>query len=320
MGTYSAIRPSLTLRAVRAVFAAILLSALFVVAGSGEADAATPSGTIAIKRLGATNYGEVAGFVANAGGTAQYYLRVRNTGSAVDQFRVKVTTEDHFEVTRTLRKGQTDVTAAASAPQGYLTPAIAPGRSLLLTFVVRVADDANHDGTNFVHTGFDLWSSADDVNLDRAAGQTILESTSGITAWDGFVRAGHGRLAGGSTPDIVFGDALNPGQGTTFTVRLQNDSSAPSTIGLKTSAVSFVCAADWPITVRDGFKDVTTAAKAGTYVTPTLNPGSHRDVTVRITNAGGGPDCSSQVHMAVLKGQGGPVNVVENGAVGPAQP
>jgi len=318
MGTFSVIRPSLTLKAVRAIFAAALLSVLLVV-GADEAGAATSSGTLAIKRQGAVNYGEVAGNVAPAGGTSAYYVRIRNTGTEVDQFRVTAQSDDTFAVTRALTLGRTDVTAAAFTPQGYLTPALAPGQELRLTLTLLVADNANHDAINHAFTDFQLRSDADAAQLDRAISQTALESTSGTTAWDGFVRAGFGRFTGGSTQGEVVGDALKTRQSMSFTVRLVNNSPAPSVVGLRTLSSSDSCLADWPYTVKDGFSDVTAAAKAGTYAR-TLEPERHRDLKIRMTSAGGGPACLSQIAVAVLKGQGGTTNVLDRIYISAARP
>lgn len=321
MGTCSATRASRAVDTARAALAAALLSVLLVVVQAGQADAAESSGTMAIKRQGATSYGGTALVVIQAGGKATFSLRVRNIGTEVDQFRVTVSYFDSFGVTHKLLQGSTNVTTLSTTPQGYTTPAIEPGKSLVLTYVQNADEDASVSGENVAGAAFSLLSVEGNTPLDNADGLTRLASPGGTTAWDGFARVGSGRFINGFPfVGVLYADALKTGQSATFTVRLENNSSTPSAIGLDTFSNGPDCL-DWPYVIRDGLRNVTSAAEAGTFVTTPLRPGAHRDLKVRLTSGGtNGDQCTMEVNVRVLRGQGGPVNA-EFGLLGiPAEP
>ena len=313
----SATRLPRSVKAARALLAAALLSALLVAATQAPADAATSSGSIAIKRSGTSLYTGLAGPVRPAGDTVTYSLRIRNTGTEVDQFHVKATYNDFAAVARTYKYGRTDVTAQFATANGYLTPALAPGKSILVSYFERVAADAApspaHNAAGVVDFRLrDL--QGNDVGAPRATAAALLESPASGTAWDALARSGYGQFTSHPDTAILVGDGINPNQGSTFTVRLQNNSSSPNSIGLKTAG--FCPAPAWAYKVSDGFSNVTAATDAGTYRTRTLQPGQHRDLRIRVVNTG---ECDSDtggiVFAYVLTEQGAQLSQVHLFAV-----
>jgi hypothetical protein len=129
-------------------------------------------------------------------------------------------------------------------------------------------------------------------------GVTVAQS-SGASAADVFVKAGGQPFVGGwdtgtdprnngLLPFETLPVMANPSTANA-TVRLQNDSVTPGRIALQAADISFfdgVTPADgsWPIAFFDGFKNVTAAVRAGTYTTPTLAPGAHRDLRLSVKN------------------------------------
>jgi hypothetical protein len=71
---------------------------------------------------------------------------------------------------------------------------------------------------------------------------------------------------------------VKKGKKVTFTVRAQNDGNAPDALRVKGTKSTKT----FTITYRAGKKNVTKKVVRGTYRTPSLAPGAHRDITVTI--------------------------------------
>ena len=80
----------------------------------------------------------------------------------------------------------------------------------------------------------------------------------------------------------VTSPALNVGQSTTFKVRLKNNSATGKQIGLRLTQIDG-CAGSFTVTVKAGTLVITTAAFAGTYLTPILAPASTRTSSSRVS-------------------------------------
>jgi hypothetical protein len=200
---------------------------------------------------------------------------------------VKATYNDFASVARTYKYGRTDVTAQFATANGYLTPALAPGKSILLSYVERVAENAIPDPAHNVAgiADFRLRNlQGNDVDAPKATAAALLESPASGTAWDALGRSGYGSFTSHPDTTNVIGDGINTNQGSSFTVRLQNNSTSPSSIGLETAG--FCPAPSWAYKVSDGFSNVTAATDAGTYRTRVLQPGQHRDLKIRVVNTG----------------------------------
>jgi hypothetical protein len=278
-------------------------SLLTVFVGVAPAHAATSSGTITVKRSGATNFGEIAGNAAGPGATASFQVRVTNTGSTLDQLVVRATYFDNFTAPMVVTQGSSDITALVNSSAGYVTPGLAPGQSVVLTAVRHVDPDTMPGAASFDQVLFSLFSRSGGSSLGTATAIVFSPVTSvGPSSSDLFVKSGLRQFA----PKGAVSDAPTKGASATFTLRLQNDGTTPNAVALK-SLYPNLC--QWIYVIKNGYKDVTAAVAAGTYVTPILKPGTHHDLTVKVTNTGP-PSCQDNnqtvgIEFAAKVGQDG---------------
>lgn len=285
-------RSRATLLAGAAVFAGLVL--LHAQPSSG---ATSHAGQLQIHGPGTTytaSYGTAVSEAVAAGGAASYSLKIVNIGQTVGQFEVRLNANSGNPAATTLYSATLDVTSLATSTPGFVTQALAPGKNQVLT--VKVSPLAN-DPQGITFTNVDLYA----MDGTHVSGQTmetnVQAPAKGTTAWDLFVRNGSQPWVGGSYTGPYGGQAETaPSIATTgsaqYTVRLQNDSTASTTVGLHMTNATPECDS-FPVRVMDGTANVTAKVLAGTYVTPTpLAAGAHRDliVTVKYSTAGNGCD------------------------------
>jgi hypothetical protein len=314
MATYTFTISRRTVSCALAAFAALLVAALLV-AGLKPAVAASTDGEIQIKGVGSTYVkNHSAGVAVDAGRTANYSIKVVNRGLSLAQFKIKAA-HQYDPSTAKMFSGTTDVTSLTYSSDGFITGPIAPGDAVLLKLAVTLPGNADAD--NRSQEVVTLQSTANAYIGQVTSDTTRTAPANGTTAWDAFARAGYEPYVGGSAYSVAYAAPLKPGQTAVFTIRLKNDGTSPSTIGLHTHQ-SFPCAS-FTVQVKDGTADVTAAAQAGTYVTPTLAAGRYRDLKVRVTLGGGTPVCGFvRVDADALKGFKGAINVSQGLLVGVA--
>jgi hypothetical protein len=297
---------------------AVLVFALVVVARPNPAGAASTSGEIQIKGTG-TTYAKSASAsqVAGAGDTSTFSVKVINRGSSLAQFKLRTLTKG-FPSTIKMVSGTSDVSPLSSSADGWVTPAMAPADSISLKVSLKLPVNTNPD--QWFGVGVSLRSTTDVVISSVSAIALVEAAGSGTTAWDVFVRNGHDPFVGGSVEisQPISSPPLKPGQSTVFTLRLQNDGTSPSTIGL---FVDQSCAASFPTVVKDASTDVTVAAHSGSYVTPALAAGRYRDLKFTIKRIGADPSCTDTVIEAeATKGLHGPFSFTQRMQVYVASP
>ncbi len=230
-----------------------------------------------------------------AGASVSFPFKVKNTGSSAAQFNLSIENQKLFcpstcpFASLSLTSGSLVVTTLTQGPNGYFTPQIAAGQTGTFTLKVTmpVASPSTGVAAGDVFDQVIVLSDTAHTELDRVvAGEVITSSAPGTLAADQFVTGSGGQHAVGD-PLLVGGYVTDPaiamGAKATYTVKLQNDSteSQPITYHLDDE---FSCGSSYPATVKSGTTDVTAAAEAGTYVTPTLAPGKSVSLTVTVSH------------------------------------
>ncbi len=255
-----------------------------------------------------------------AGGPVSFKLRVINTGSTPLQYIVS-TLVNPLGATGAyanpaavgLYKGSKALAPNPSGSTDYYTPLIAPGGSA--SYTLRVTPDAT-DPQGVTPVDVEL-SLTDHTLLSQGHTFTnVVAPSAGNTAWDEFVRNAPQPAVGGSFSGQMMTVPSLPRSSSTsesWTVKLQNDSSASAPIGLHLID-STGCAVAFPatITMRAGTStvDVTAAVLAGTYLTPTLSPGQAKTLTVSVHWVSGTPSCTAETYEAVTLDTGHDTHVM----------
>lgn len=267
----------------RSLVLSVVISMLCATVGVGSADRASAASFDALLEIrgpgstyaGPGGYGSL---VVGAGDTATYLIKVVNTGSATSQYRIQNFFFNNPAVTK-MTLGTTDVTSLVGSSDGVFTPPIPANESVTYKLRVTLPDDSPR-GSALIETRL---FTTEGTQLHGVFANTFLEAPKkGTTSWDLFARAGSDQFVGGSIGEQAFAAPIRAGRTGSFTLRLQNDGTSPSTIGLKI-AYSATCTNAFPMTVKDGAKDVTALTTAGTYVTPSLAAGRHRNLRVSFT-------------------------------------
>jgi hypothetical protein len=308
-----------TLRRFGALITAAGLAGLAALVASAPASATpTPIGLFYFKPAGSSAYSLVPPFQGVApGSSTTFQIKLVNVGDAAGQFNIAL---DQFSGGPASQEGlypPTVTMTANGAPvptDGWITPILAPGGAQVVNVKVAVPNFVLQSGAY----GFDI----DENWVGQPGGfssqffSVVVAQSSGSSAADVFVKTGYQPFVGGwifgNPPEngdypIESVNVLRRGSSGSATIRLQNDSPTAATIGLQATDV---CGFDttsafstWPITITDGFKNVTAAVLAGSYVTPMLKPNAHRDLRLIIKD-NASPSCISGQVILTTSGQG----------------
>lgn len=286
---------------------AILATGIGLVAAvPASADPAPPSGYLLSKSTG--SYYSHAAFTnlsARPGSTVSFAYHVVNNGQSDSQYRIMLFAPSQPAA---IYVSPTPTGAAQLVKSNvYYTPSVAAGKTF--SFMIKVTVPSG--GTELAYGGqVDLQDPSrpfdptrfDNDALDRAFPTAVRAApTAGTTNQDVFLRTGAQPRVGGSCcdPDPASGvfhptlssSAIKVGSAISFALRLQNDGTGPSAIPLHPDIFGDLgCTAN--VTIKTGYKDVSSAVLAGTYVTPPLAPGAYRDftVTVKLVNCAASSD------------------------------
>jgi hypothetical protein len=265
---------------------------------SSPAGAASHSGALQVKGPGSTYapMGSSVTLAAAAGTAVTFGLKVVNTGPGTAQFRVEVHQSVLATATVVVTAGSLNVTPLASSDGYYTNPIAAGGNQLLTVKVTRPAGSPQSAYNTFAYL---YATDGTYLGIDYLT-TNVQAPAKGTTALDLFARNGSQPFIGGSySGQTATSPAIATGASTQFTVKLQNDGTVAGKIGLLMgySDPESCGHASFPFTVKDGFTDVTAAAK-GSYLTPTLAVGASRTLTVTVKNNGG---CNSAQMFAQAK-------------------
>lgn len=252
---------------------AALASSLLVAA---PASAASHAGELAIRGPGGSAYTRAfaVSLVGKEGATMVYTFQVRNTGTTLAQYRLHV--DDWGGAQAQLYDGTLLLRPLASSPDGYYTKPISPGGNQVLTVKIPIPVGS----PQFQHVASIRLYGTDGyfiTNRNLIAEEPAV--LSGSTATDLFVRNGGQLAVGGRNGQVMTAPTISGTQVANFTVTLQNSSASPASIGFQ--LFDDLCG---QVVVKDGFVDVTAAAKAGTYQTPVLARLGKRNLTITVRN------------------------------------
>jgi hypothetical protein len=224
--------------------------------------------------------------VTSPGGTVSFPFEVKNTGADTAQYNFRVSDigcGGPCAATHIVTAGSLVVTKLSDGPNGYFTAPIGAGKLAMYTLKVTMPKTAAPNAYDVLVVN--MYDTAGNF-LDSEAVVALVKATTGTRADDEFVNGASQPTVSGyprSGNTIVTSPTVAVGGKATFTVKLANDSAAPSVIHWHLSEFNG-CPAYFSVTVKAGTLDVTTRALNGTYATPTLAPKASKILTVTIIN------------------------------------
>lgn len=286
--------PSRTRLAAMRIAAGLLIVGTLALAAPATASGGGETGYLLIHGVGSAftiGNGSVNSIAVNAGGVATFTFEVKNTGTATAQFNLSINdiglscNPGCTVPTQTVTTGSLVVTTLTRGDNGYFTPPIAAGKTATFTLKSTVAA-GTPAGDVFVQQ-IRLRDTAYN-DLDEAVATDVVTTTAkGTGAGDEYVTGSGSQKAVGD-PQLFGGFVTDPtvklGASATYTVKLENDSTETLPIQYQLND-PWGCSPSFPATVKAGTTDVTAAALAGTYMTPSLAPGKSVSLTVSVKYA-----------------------------------
>lgn len=264
-----------TRRTLFAVITAALGTAATIVGAAAPAHAAS-SGYLLFKGTGSVySANDTINLGITPGTSKTWSVKVVNTGSASQQFKLNLTQDPNTPAT--LLVGST----AVHTP--YYTAPVPAGGSLALSIKVQVPLGTP---TADYYSSLSLRDPDDGTFLDSVTVVANATTQTGSKSNDLFVKTGSQPFVGGSVAEYTTASALKPGNTATFTLRLRNDGGAPTAISLDDSFFNG-CASNFAVAIKQGTHDVTAAVISGGFSTGVLSPGQHVDLklTVKLLSA-----------------------------------
>ena len=237
-----------------------------------------------------TGKGTIVSIETTAGATASYGLEVKNTSTTTEQYNLTVETGSYScsptcqQPPTTVAAGSLVLTTLTAGPNGYFTAPIAPGKTAAYT--VKVTIPAGTIPSGNINTYVQFFDTAHN-QISGATLNTNVTETKGTIANDQLVSGASGQKPVGDAHQLssfVTDPSVKLGGTSAFSIKLQNDSTAPTQITEHISDYAN-CAAYFPIRIKAGTVDVTSLVLAGTYVTPVLAAGKSTTLTATVTYA-----------------------------------
>lgn len=287
-------------RTARAGLAAVIVAGTLTAAtlvDTGSAGADTISGALGIKSTGSTYAGlsspgrtndmasGAAVRVVKPGKTGVFSVQALNDGTQTAKYVLYVNPANVSpSFTWQVLHGRQDISSPVSAPGGYPTGPIDPGKTQ--TFTVRLTAPT---GTVPLlgSINIDLGTIATGAFATVVAAD-VLTATHGTAANDLFVTtSGQPKVMGStSTPLVLTSKTVKTGHSATFTVKAQNDSATSADTVLELASATDC--GNFTLTAKVGSTDVTAAASTTRgYDAGVLEP--HHSVTMRVTVTNTGP-------------------------------
>ncbi|HET6154637.1 MAG TPA: hypothetical protein VFE15_16975 [Marmoricola sp.] len=261
-------------------------------AQSGSADVPVPHGTLGVKAAGA-NYsiakGAAPAFATQAvakGGTAQFDLRVTNTGTAATAYAISLAARQNvpgapsemIPTTATVSStGLLSQKALPAGPIGFVTPSVAAGKSAV--FLVKVPVPAASPAG---HAWLDVTLRTPDGTV-QGTGQLVAEKKAvgvGTSAYDLTVTQGSQGPVGSSAYEaVIAAPALVNQAEATFTLKFTNN--GPTTQGILIRAVYPPYCDQFKLGNQFSRQTTTNVWLSGNSVTPSLKP--HTSKTYQVT-------------------------------------
>jgi hypothetical protein len=233
--------------------------------------------------------------VADQGYTAQYYVKVTNTGATATSYTFALAESGASANALVSIKG--GATLPVDGSGNWTTPVIGAGS--FREFAVKVTPSSAGQTISNVMVSVRHPNGAvtsrffTETNTDAPA--------KGTDGFGLFARAGSQRWIGGSLDgQTTTSNSLALNQAVTYTARIRNDGTTAHPIGFGLLGGTNAC---WTRVVKVGIADVTSAAVGAGYLSKTLSPGQYVDVKVtvkRVATTG----CSGIVFTAQTRDNG----------------
>jgi hypothetical protein len=211
--------------------------------------------------------------VVPGGTTKTFYFKFVNTSSTAQNFRATMTTWGGAGLTATLYQGYKAV------PAEFVTPTIAPGKTLAFKVKVKLAS-GTPQGTYQAYLA--MRDPVTNVIIGDVYADVFATNQTGTTRHDLFLKTGSQPYVGGSSPQFETASTLRVGNTATFVLRMKNDGATPAAISLTGGRNFYYCPSNFSITIKQGSQNVTAAVQAGSYSTGTLAPGAKKELKVSI--------------------------------------
>lgn len=213
-----------------------------------------------------------------------YKLGILNEDTLGRTYKVRLTRSGSPAIAQVWTTGLGAKELLTDSSGNYVTPVVAAGKVVTLALKVTPTEAGQH----LSRVEVDLLTDFGAV-IEKVATETNTPAPAkGTSGYE--LTAAHS-----SQPDIggpvdgqtATGPALNVGSSVNYSLRLKNDSTAPTSIGLRITDVDG-CAGSFTTAVKVGLSTWTNEAFAGTYVTPVRTPGQYTTVTVTVKRATAG--------------------------------
>lgn len=173
---------------------------------------------------------------------------------------------------------------ATDGSGNFVTPLVAAGKVLTVELKVTPTAPGQHLSRVDVDLLTDFGATIESVSTET----NTPAPAKGTSSYELTATQGSQPYVGGPVSDqTATAPALNVGQSATFTVRLKNDGTTATNIGLKVTDVDG-CAGSFTTVVRVGTAVWTNEALAGTYTTPLRSPGQYTTVQVVVKRVAAG--------------------------------
>ena len=275
----------------------LLLACAGTLVSTPVAHAASYAGDLRVKGPGSTAYhqGYYNSLVGNEGATLTWTFQVVNTGSTLAQFNVQVL-DTNTTAPLELYDGSLFVKPLASSPDGYFTKALAPGASQVLTAKMKIPAGAGYHYVSLLRL-----RPVDnrDFVLDEVAMMGEQAAQAAAQPHSLAVKSGGQPYAGnGFNYEVVTAGTITPTGTATFTAVVKNGGSSPSSTYFHVDGQGVFGCGNFTVTVKQGTKNVTAQATAGTYSTGVLAPGASRTLSISIRALGRAPNCDFDAWQA----------------------
>jgi len=236
---------------------------------------------------------QVESTAVNPNQSATYQVRVQNDGDIARTYVVKASETTSSGWTITYRVGDTDISGDLLSANGYTTPSIAAGESLVITIVM--TPDRTVVGGSVVTTTLNAYLSGSDTTVrDAVRAETQLNVISQpdllikLGSEDDTAYSGNDLYQSTPAAEQVRSQNVAPDATATYNVKIENDGNTSRAFLIKADETT---ESGWTVTYKVGARDVTSDVRGSGYTTATLAPGEREVLTIEVTpsmNATGG--------------------------------
>lgn len=222
--------------------------------------------------------------VKASGTQMKYKLGIVNEDTVAHTYKFRLTSSKAAATAQVWATGFPAQLLPTDGAGNFVTGTVAPGKTVL--FELRVTPTAPGQVTSRV--AVDLLSSEGDLIESVTTETNTAAPTNGTSGYELFVKQGSQPMTGGPVDEqTATAPALKVGQSTSFKLRLKNNNTTSTQIGLRLTRTDG-CAGSFTVTVKAGSTVITLPAATGSYLTPTLQSGRYKDITVSIKRTAAG--------------------------------